>query len=218
MYRRGVDIKGLHGGGGGIEREKKEKRRESVHLRKSEDSRINVHVWGFVVCVILYTKRRWVRHAPGVSQVPALAATVRDWLELARIGQYYATQDMVGPSFGADTLSEYYAELVAAHRAAKADQQGGPLGGGPGGGRKKSGSGLFYQGLEMPPTTVLAAKAVKVADAFAAARDALFRVFNRPPPPAAAALPAAAAESAKTSARSRERTVMNCVAEKTPPL
>ena len=33
-----------------------------------------------------------------------LLAQVADWTELARIGEYYATEDMVGPPFGSDTL------------------------------------------------------------------------------------------------------------------
>jgi hypothetical protein len=146
-----------------------------------------------------------------------LAAAVRDWAELAKIGQYYATQDMLGPSYGADTLGGYYAQLVDAHRAEQAQAnrgagasaaQGGTAGGGGDRRRgKKSGSGLFYQGLGMPPTTVIAAKAVKAADALAAARDALFRGVARPPP-------AVAVESAKASARSRDLAVVKSVAEK----
>jgi hypothetical protein len=144
---------------------------------------------------------RWVGDAPGFLRIPAVVSQVGDWVELARIGQYYATEDMLGPSYGQDTLKGYYADLVHAYRleeeaAAKDALQEGRSGtgsddgtvsveGAPGSsGRrssqgaqpdKKSKSGLFYRGLGMPPTTVLAAKAIKAADAFTAARGAFSR-------------------------------------------
>jgi len=143
---------------------------------------------------------RWV----GFLRIPAVVSQVGDWVELARIGEYYATEDMLGPSYGQDTLKGYYAELVNAYRLEEEDEaaaealQGGSNSGGhrtaesaslegaPGSTNsqstltKKTKSGLFYKGLGMPPTTVLAAKAIKAAAAFTAAREAISRAVPWP--------------------------------------
>jgi divinyl chlorophyllide a 8-vinyl-reductase len=48
----------------------------------------------------------------GLDALGKVLPPLRDAAEFGRIGKYYATEDMVGPQFGRDTLEEFFANAV----------------------------------------------------------------------------------------------------------
>jgi hypothetical protein len=56
-----------------------------------------------------------LRNTLGNTLRDTLQHTLGNTLESTKIGKYYATQDMVGPKCGKDTLRDYYAQLVKQH-------------------------------------------------------------------------------------------------------
>jgi len=47
-----------------------------------------------------------------LETIGRIIPAAREPAEFARIGRYYATEDMVGPSFGSDTLEQFFANVI----------------------------------------------------------------------------------------------------------